>query len=236
MSISDDLPGGPMASRPVHFFWLIDASSSMSVDGRMAQVDNAMREVLPEMRDIATGNPTAELFVRVITFSNGAKWLVPQPTPVDEFSWSSVQPEGLTDFGQALRLVATQLDVPPMPQRALPPVLAVISDGMPTDDWRAGLNELNRTVWAKKAIRLAILIGSGQDPSVLQEFTEDPELVFQVDTAPQLARMIRWASTVVVKRASEAVQNTADSRVPDQTNIQIPDDDDDDDGDGDIWL
>ena len=232
--ISDDLPGGPMASRPVHFFWIVDASSSMGMDGKMAQVDTAIRETLPEMKDVAADNPTAELFVRVITFSSHARWLVPQPTPIEQFNWPGVEPDGLTDFGEALRLVASQLEEPPMPIRALPPVLAVISDGMPTDDWRSGLRQLNDARWASKCVRLAILIGHDQDPSVLEEFTGNAELVFRVDTAPQLSRAIRWASTVAVRQASEGRQTSPEAGSEPVPNMTVPDDDDDPTDD--VWY
>lgn len=28
-------PGGELASRPIHFFWVVDCSGSMSYDGKM---------------------------------------------------------------------------------------------------------------------------------------------------------------------------------------------------------
>jgi uncharacterized protein YegL len=43
-----------------------------------------------------------------------------------------------------------------MEQRALPPVLVLISDGQPTDDFEAGLATLMAEPWARKAVRLAV--------------------------------------------------------------------------------
>lgn len=229
MSMIDDLPGGPMASRPVHFFWIVDASSSMSINGKMDTLNLAIREAIPEMRDVARNNPTAELFVRAVVFANGARWLTSQPTPVEQYSWSEVAPDGLTDLGEALKVVAGQLEVPPMAERALPPVLAVVSDGMPTDDWKAGLAALDATRWGKKAVRLAIMIGD-EDTKVLQEFTGNPELVFSVKNAPQLAKAIRWASTVAVKAASDPRRAGAGSGPVPAVPALVLDDDDEDDG------
>ena len=64
-----------------------------------------------------------------------------------------------TDMGTALNLVAQQMKMPPMSDRALPPVLVLISDGQPTDDFQKGLDELMRQPWGKKAVRIAIAIG-----------------------------------------------------------------------------
>jgi Mg-chelatase subunit ChlD len=45
----------------------------------------------------------------------------------------------MTDMGRALELVSDTLKTPPMPERALPPVLVLISDGQPTDAFETGL-------------------------------------------------------------------------------------------------
>ncbi len=229
----DDLPGPAMASRPVHFFWVIDTSSSMGIEGKMQQLDMSIREALPEMRAVAQENPVADLLVRTLTFSNGARWNNPQPVPVEDFEWpGGTVADGLTDFGEALRLVASQLQTPPMPERALPPVIAIVSDGLPTDDWKKGLAELDAAPWGKKAVRLAILIGSEQSVDVLQVFTGNPETVFQVANAPQLARVIRWASTAAVKMASEPGR-ARDASKPAVVGPAIVLDDDDED---DVWV
>lgn len=203
MSVTDDLPGGPMASRPVHFFWLVDTSSSMSVDGRMGKLDHAIKESIPEMRTVASENPGAQLLVRVLGFASGTRWIHPDPVPVDEFFWTPIEPDGLTDLGMALSDVAAQLEVPPMPDRALPPVICIVTDGMPTDDWRRGLADLDRSTWGKKAVRIAISVDTDETNDILSEFTGNPELVFNPTSPEELARAIRWASTVAVKVASD---------------------------------
>jgi len=54
------------------------------------------------------------------------------------FEWTDLTADGVTDMGKALRLVADQLKIPPMTD-GLPPVLVLISDGQPTDDFNGGL-------------------------------------------------------------------------------------------------
>ena len=154
-----EIPGGKMAHRPVHFFWLLDCSGSMSINGKISTLNFAVHEAIPEMQRVAHENATAQLMVRVITFSSGAQWHVGTPTPIDEFQWSDVTTGSITDLGAALQLVAGELETPPMPERALKPVLALVSDGQPTDDWRAGLRAVDATPWGKRAVRVAIAIG-----------------------------------------------------------------------------
>jgi uncharacterized protein YegL len=200
------MPGGEMANRPLHFFWILDCSGSMTLKGKIARLNFAIKESIPEMRDASLSNPTAQLLVRVITFATDAKWHIPTPVPVERFEWTDVTAEGVTDLGRALKLVAAQLEIPPMEDRALPPVLALISDGQPTDDYKSGLEALDATPWGRKAVRIAIAIEMDDDEglSVLQEFLKHPELKpIQADNPKALASAIRWASTVVVKSASE---------------------------------
>lgn len=89
-----------------------------------------------------------------------------------------------------------------MPQRALPPVLALVSDGQPTDDWRSGLRAIDDTPWGKRAVRVALAIGDDADKSMLKEFLANPELEpLHAKNPRQLAAAIRWMSTAV-KQAS----------------------------------
>src|ERR1700737_973818 len=160
------LPGGPIASRPLHFLWLLDCSGSMMGD-KISTLNFAIREAIQPMIDTADENPNAQVLLRVITFSNGAQWHVATPTPVHDFKWADVAAAGVTDMGKALSMVAEQLRMPPMTDRALPPVLVMISDGQPTDDFRSGLDALLAEPWGKKAVRLAIAVGGDADESLL---------------------------------------------------------------------
>src|SRR5579859_115174 len=110
------LPGGPIATRPLHFIWILDCSGSMQGD-KIAQLNFAIREAIPAMRDAARSNANAQVLVRVVTFSNGAQWHVTTPVDINQFNWSDVTSGSVTDMGKALGLVAEQLRMPPMPER-----------------------------------------------------------------------------------------------------------------------
>ncbi|MET0623457.1 MAG: VWA domain-containing protein [Pyrinomonadaceae bacterium] len=196
-------PGGELASRPLHFIWIADSSGSMEQDGKIQALNTAIREAIPHMRKVAEDNPNAQVLVRAVKFSNGALWHISQPTPVADFAWTDLAAEGETDMGKALQLVAEQLKMPPMSERALPPVLVLVSDGQPTDDFEAGLKALMDEPWGKKAVRIAISIGRDADDEVLQRFIGNSELKPLAANSPEaLVRHIKWASTAVLKSAS----------------------------------
>jgi uncharacterized protein YegL len=175
----------------------------MNVDGKIQALNTAIREALPHMQTAAEANPNAQVMVRVVKFSDGAQWHVAQPTPVSDFRWTDLHADGVTMMGKALSLVAEQLRMPPMEERALPPVLALISDGQPTDDFNKGLRDLMDQPWGKKAVRVAIAIGSDADLDVLQKFIGHPEIrPLQANNPDQLVNYIKWVSTAVVGAAS----------------------------------
>ena len=195
-------PGGELASRPLHFFWICDCSGSMQADGKIQSLNNAIKEALPHMQHAAEENPNAQVLVRAARFSDGAQWHI-APTPVADFRWTDLKAGGLTDMGKAIRMVAEQLRIPPMSDRALPPILVLVSDGQPTDDYTGAVRELLDLPWGKRAVRIAVAIGTDADQDALQVFIANPEIpVLQANNAETLVNYIRWASTAVLKAAS----------------------------------
>jgi uncharacterized protein YegL len=198
--------GGPMRARPLHFFLLLDCSSSMNVGGKIQALNAAIAEALPVMRAEAEKNPHAEVLVRVVTFSTGASWHVAEPTPIASFVWSDVGAGGDTSLGAALGLVTEALRSPPMPERALPPVLVLISDGRPTDrEFPARLDELLALPWGRRAVRIAIAIGRDADEEILRSFigVGAGSRPLQANSPEDLADLIRWTATVVLREASQ---------------------------------
>ena len=143
-----------------------------------------------------------------------------------------------------------------MPERALPPVIVLLSDGQPTDDYKKSMEKLKKRPWFRKAVKIAISIGQDADDEVLIEFAGNKELVLQANNATALAKMIKWASTtasmvsapsskpmnsVATSGASGAASTSADDPfapanngaplVLDMSNIPNPDDFDE----GAVW-
>lgn len=215
------LPGGELSNRPLHFIWICDCSGSMSGQ-KIQTLNNAIDSAIPLMQEKARENPNAQVLVRAIKFSSGAQWHVAQPTPVEDFKWINLATEGVTDMGKALSLVADQLKMPPMADRALPPVLVLISDGQPTDDFSSGLRQLMEQPWGKKAIRIAIAVGGDADLETLQKFIGHSELQpLQSNSPDALVRQIKWVSTVVLGAASSP-SSQLDNSNSGGGNIPIP--------------
>lgn len=192
-------PGGRLASRPLHFIWIVDCSASMDDGGKIQALNASLRQLVPHLLSVAQENPNAQLLMRVLSFSNGARWHVALPTPIENFHWEDLHADGGTDAGAALAMVADELKMPPMSHRSLPPVLVLLLDGTPTDDFDEGLSRLNKEPWGKKSVRIGIAIGRNADNIALQKFMGGSDRQpLQIHNAEQLLQYMRWASASVV--------------------------------------
>ena len=200
-------PGGRMASRPLHFIWLVDASGSMRADGKIQALNQAIREAIPHMQTTALENPHATVFVNAIHFANEARWMEEKLTPVSEFHWRDMEAEGATALGEALTMVGNVLQPPLMTEMALPPIIALVTDGLPTDDFQAGLQHLMSKPWGQQALRIVVAIGedsaSNEAQDIFRAFMANDALrPFHANNPEILVEQIRWVSTTVLKSIS----------------------------------
>lgn len=176
----------------------------MRMDGKIQTLNYAINDATPHMAAAAAENPNADVLLRAIRFADGAHWHIERATPVSSFRWSNLEASGVTDMGEALALAASELRVPPMSARALPPVLILLSDGAPTDDFDAGLRALMAEPWGAAAVRIAIAIGEDADTDVLQRFIGDPrQRPLRADNPEALVDQIRWVSTALLRSVSQ---------------------------------
>jgi uncharacterized protein YegL len=133
----------------------------------------------------------------VITFDRQARQLVPL-TELAAFQAPQLEASGGTALGDALRLVAERIDSEV--QKSAPdskgdwkPLVFLMTDGEPTDDWRRGLTRFRN---AKTGMMVACAAGPAANTSVLKEITES---VVQLDTTDQAAirAFFKWVSASV---------------------------------------
>ena len=216
------MPGAKIANRPLHFFWLVDTSYSMDGD-KIQSLNQAIKDTIPVMQDESDNYPEVRLMVRVIKFSNHAEWLIADPVEIHDFEWNDLSVDGMTAMGEALELVADAFSKMKK-ERAIPPVVALITDGYATDDFMSGLDKLNKEPWGKKCIRIAIGVGENVEEDELKTFVGERGQYIPVRNTSQLIAAIKWVSTVVVqtssssevKNSEEAGQGTDLEYIPDE--------------------
>ena len=114
---------------------------------------------------------------------------------VDEYFANDDGSGGNTNFGLALEELNEALTEPNHPSRAIAPIIVLLSDGNPTDDFQNNLDMLLKSKWGSKAQKYAISIGEDVDIENLRKFTDEPKNVFEAKNAKDLSDQIRWVST-----------------------------------------
>ena len=201
MSLLENITPSPR--KVMTLFYLVDTSGSMS-GSRIGTVNAAMEECIPLLKEVAQANDDAEIKVAILQFSSGCSWVTPASGPVglEDIIWNDLQAGGMTEFGGALLELDKKLsrkEYLKSQTGAYAPVILLLSDGGPTDNWESALNHIKQNNWFKHAIKIAIDIESGSDRSVLAQFTGNPEAILDAKDTATLKKMIHKVSV----RASE---------------------------------
>jgi uncharacterized protein YegL len=192
---------GGIPRRTMVLFFIVDTSGSME-GSKIGAVNQAIREVIPDIRDVSD-NADAKIKIAVLEFSFGAHWVTENgPVEAGQFNWNNLDAAGVTDFGAACRALADKLSATKgFMQEAtgsFAPVLFLLSDGGPTDDWESGLKKLKENKWYKVAVKVALAIGADANEdaakNVLKEFTGSMEAVLEIHNSAALMKMIKFVS------------------------------------------
>ena len=179
--------------RTMVLFFIIDTSGSMR-GAKIGQVNTAIEGILPKIKEISKENADAEIKVCVLNFATKAKWVTAAPVSVEDeaYRWEYVEAGGTTALGDACRELNKALSTTTFMKEvsgSYAPVLFLMSDGEPTDDYRSGIEVLKRNNWFKAAIKVAIGIGNDANKGMLAEFTGSDESVIEVHTPEELKKL-----------------------------------------------
>jgi uncharacterized protein YegL len=194
-------------ARPMPVIILADTSGSMSENGKIEALNDAIKDMVATFAD--ESRRMAEIQVGLVTFGGDAKIHLPLAAAHEIKDLKLMKAEGWTPMGEALELVASLLeDKEAIPSRAYRPALVLLSDGHPTDEWQKGLRELCNSERAKKATRFAMAIGSDADESILKEFINDLEApLFRAHQARDIHKFFRAITMSVTTRTRSQSPN-----------------------------
>ncbi|SAK99778.1 von Willebrand factor type A domain protein [Caballeronia calidae] len=195
-------------ARPLPVIVLADVSGSMSEDGKIEALNQALQDMIKAFA--AEPRMRAEIQVGLITFG-GSRADVHLPlAPAHRISSvETLRADGRTPMGAAFneaRLLIENRDL--IPSRAYRPVLVLVSDGQPTDDWEPAFDALCRAERAQKATRFAMAIGADSDTNMLKRFANDVESpLFEAHEAHDIPRFFRAVTMSVTARSRSATPN-----------------------------
>ena len=180
------------AKKSMTIIFLIDVSGSMK-GTKIGSLNSTMEELLPSL--IGVGEASTDVKIAIMKFSTDVEWVTPEPVRIEEYQyWNRLEAEGLTFMGDAFLELSRKLSRSSFlnsPTISFAPVIFLLSDGSPNDDWKKGLETLKQNKWFQHALKIALGIGSKVNMDVLRAFTGNDELAVQAKNAEQLRELIK---------------------------------------------
>lgn len=180
--------------RRLPVYLLLDTSGSMNGEPIEA-VKNGVQVMISSLRQDPQAIETA--FISIITFDSTARQLVPL-TDLASFQMPDIKASGTTALGEALSLLSNCIDnevaKTTMEQKGdWKPMVFIMTDGIPTDNWQNGLQEFLKR---KTAVTVACAAGTKADTNSLKQITSNVVSLDTTDTQT-IAKFFAWVSASI---------------------------------------
>ena len=180
--------------RKLPVYLLLDTSGSMSGEPIEA-VKNGVQILVSGLRQDPYALETA--YLSIITFESKARQIVPL-TELSQFQIPAFMASGTTALGAALSLLAEKMKTEvtkttPEQKGDWKPLVFIMTDGEPTDDWQTGLKELKTQ---NLGVVVACAAGQQANTQILKQITD---IVVQLDTTDSgtIKAFFKWVSASV---------------------------------------
>ena len=180
--------------RRLPVYLLLDTSFSMA-----GEPIDAVRSGVKLLSSTLRQDPYAleTVFISIITFDTIARQIVPL-TDLVNFQPPELKVDGTTALGGAMKLLAEKvasevIKTTPTKRGDWKPLVFIMTDGAPNDDWQSGLAVLREQ---KLGVVVACAAGEGADVTILKQITDN---VVRLDTADSSAiqAFFKWVSASV---------------------------------------
>ena len=178
-------------ARRLPIYLLLDTSGSMSGEPITA-VQNGVQMVVSALQNDPQALESA--YISIITFESEVKQVLPL-TELSQFNPPQLNAGGMTSMGAALKLVSSCADNEvikntPDTKGDWKPMVFIMTDGEPNDDFDAGLAIFKTHKWG---MVVACAAGGDANEKLLQRITENVVKLSTAD-AESIKAFFKWVS------------------------------------------
>ncbi len=187
-------------AKPLPVILLLDRSGSMSGE-KISTLNSAVNDMIQSFKTAGQGE--VEINLGIISFGDGGANYDLQLQPVAGISNMSLQANGGTPMGMALRMAKDLIeDKEIIPSKGYRPAVVLVSDGEPNDDWEQPMNNFIGGGRSSKCERFAMAIGTSQEDPVLNKFLSGTEnKVFLASDASKIRDFFKFVTMSVSVRS-----------------------------------
>lgn len=184
-------------NRRLPVYLVLDCSESM-VGEPFKAMTNGLNLLVSELRSNPLALETAA--ISIITFASNARQVLPL-TDLLAAQIPQLKMGSGTGLGQALRLLqdcmAREVIKSSATQKGdYKPVVFIVTDGEPTDQWKDVARQFYSAVQGKKANIIGVACGRDSCPDVLRQITETV-ITIDHESAGSFKRFFQWVSATI---------------------------------------
>ena len=183
--------------RDLNVFYVLDTSGSM--EGEPIQILNrTMQETLRALEKVAGSTADAQIKLSVLQFASQVKWMHANgPEDVRNVRWINLSAGGLTQIGAAIRELNKKLTNKEFMKSevgSLLPIIIFMTDGHPTDEYMAALDEIKQNKLYRRATKIGFAVGEYADVQMIAHLTGDSEAVINTSDLGVFAKLLQFVS------------------------------------------
>lgn len=185
---------------------MLDVSGSMT-GPPMETLNDSVKKMLTSFSKDESAN--VDIHVAIVTFGGDAELRIPL-TKAGAVSWTDMVASGGTPLGSAITIVREMVENKDIiPSNAYRPTIMLVSDGIPTDNWRADFDRFLNAPRSSKCHRLALGINVTEGDTayqMLEDFISPGEKVFRGD-ASKIVKFFKHVTMSVATRSKSVNPN-----------------------------